>query len=81
MGFSPQQALVALAATDTGLDVQAALETLLAGGAGDALHHLSHHMIATTKLARPHDAHQISALIRTEIWNPRRSRSAAAPRT
>jgi len=36
MGFSPQQARVALAATDTGLDVQAALETLLAGGAGDA---------------------------------------------
>jgi len=34
MGFSPQQARVALAATDTGLDVQAALETLLAGGAG-----------------------------------------------
>ncbi|OAX41411.1 hypothetical protein K503DRAFT_685508 [Rhizopogon vinicolor AM-OR11-026] len=35
MGFSPQQARVALAATDTGLDVQAALETLLANGAGD----------------------------------------------
>jgi len=35
MGFSPQQARVALAATDTGLDVRAALETLLTGGAGD----------------------------------------------
>ncbi|ETW84178.1 hypothetical protein HETIRDRAFT_472650 [Heterobasidion irregulare TC 32-1] len=34
MGFSPQQARVALAATDTGLDVQAALETLLSNGAG-----------------------------------------------
>ncbi|KAH7921613.1 hypothetical protein BV22DRAFT_717230 [Leucogyrophana mollusca] len=34
MGFSPQQARVALAATKTGLDVQAALETLLANGAG-----------------------------------------------
>ena len=34
MGFSPQQARVALAATDTGLDVQVALETLLANGAG-----------------------------------------------
>ncbi|KAI0940300.1 hypothetical protein AcV5_001446 [Taiwanofungus camphoratus] len=34
MGFSVQQARVALAATDTGLDVQAALETLLANGAG-----------------------------------------------
>ncbi|TFK47023.1 hypothetical protein OE88DRAFT_1666848 [Heliocybe sulcata] len=33
MGFSPQQARVALAATETGLDVQAALETLLANGA------------------------------------------------
>ena len=35
MRFSPQQARIALAATDTGLDVQAALETLLANGAGD----------------------------------------------
>lgn len=34
MGFSPQQARAALAATGTGLDVQAALETLLANGAG-----------------------------------------------
>lgn len=34
MGFSPQQARIALAATDTGLDVQAALETLLANGVG-----------------------------------------------
>ncbi|KAI0089293.1 hypothetical protein BDY19DRAFT_889810 [Irpex rosettiformis] len=33
MGFSIQQACVALAATDTGLDVQAALETLLSNGA------------------------------------------------
>lgn len=33
MGFTPQQARVALAATDTGLDVQAALETLIANGA------------------------------------------------
>ncbi|OSX59574.1 hypothetical protein POSPLADRAFT_1184339 [Postia placenta MAD-698-R-SB12] len=33
MGFSIQQARVALAATDTGLDVQAALETLLSNGA------------------------------------------------
>jgi tetratricopeptide (TPR) repeat protein len=36
MGFSPEQARVALAATDTGLDVQAALETLLSNGAGAA---------------------------------------------
>lgn len=35
MGFTPQQARIALAATDTGLDVQAALETLLANGAGN----------------------------------------------
>ncbi|KZT06456.1 uncharacterized protein LAESUDRAFT_179031 [Laetiporus sulphureus 93-53] len=34
MGFSIQQARIALAATDTGLDVQAALETLLSNGAG-----------------------------------------------
>ncbi len=34
MGFSIQQARVALAATDTGLDVQAALEMLLSNGAG-----------------------------------------------
>ena len=33
MGFSIQQARIALAATDTGLDVQAALETLLSNGA------------------------------------------------
>ncbi|KAH8092472.1 hypothetical protein BXZ70DRAFT_951043 [Cristinia sonorae] len=33
MGFSPQQARVALASTETGLDVQAALETLIANGA------------------------------------------------
>ncbi|GJE87423.1 hypothetical protein PsYK624_035060 [Phanerochaete sordida] len=33
MGFSIQQARVALAATDTGLDVEAALETLLSNGA------------------------------------------------
>ncbi len=32
MGFSVQQARVALAATDTGLDVQVALETLLSNG-------------------------------------------------
>jgi len=43
MGFSPQQARVALAATDTGLDVQAALETLLAGGAGDTTPPLQSH--------------------------------------
>ncbi|THH10304.1 hypothetical protein EW146_g8412 [Bondarzewia mesenterica] len=34
MGFSVDQARVALASTDTGLDVQAALETMLANGAG-----------------------------------------------
>ncbi|KAI0337939.1 hypothetical protein BDW22DRAFT_1488020 [Trametopsis cervina] len=34
MGFSVQQARVALAATESGLDVQAALETLLSNGAG-----------------------------------------------
>ncbi|OCH94467.1 hypothetical protein OBBRIDRAFT_769484 [Obba rivulosa] len=34
MGFSPQQARVALAATETGLDVQTALEYLLTNGAG-----------------------------------------------
>ncbi|KAI0711020.1 hypothetical protein C8T65DRAFT_739591 [Cerioporus squamosus] len=34
MGFSIQQAKVALAATDSGLDVQAALEMLLSNGAG-----------------------------------------------
>ncbi|KAG6830423.1 hypothetical protein H0H87_008171 [Tephrocybe sp. NHM501043] len=33
MGFSVQQARIALAATDTGLDVEAALETLLSNGA------------------------------------------------
>lgn len=33
MGFSPQQARLALAATDTGLDVQQALEMLLSNGA------------------------------------------------
>lgn len=33
MGFSVQQARIALAATDTGVDVEAALETLLANGA------------------------------------------------
>ncbi|KAI9057423.1 hypothetical protein FKP32DRAFT_1598292 [Trametes sanguinea] len=36
MGFSIQQARVALAATDTGLDVQAALEMLLSNGAGSS---------------------------------------------
>ncbi|EMD40300.1 hypothetical protein CERSUDRAFT_110907 [Gelatoporia subvermispora B] len=34
MGFSPQQARVALAATESGLDVEAALEYLLSNGAG-----------------------------------------------
>ncbi|KAH8113405.1 hypothetical protein DFH11DRAFT_1689547 [Phellopilus nigrolimitatus] len=34
MGFSPQQARLALAATDSGLDVQQALEMLLSNGAG-----------------------------------------------
>ncbi|GLB34387.1 putative SWA2 protein [Lyophyllum shimeji] len=34
MGFSVQQARVALASTETGLDVQAALDTLLANGVG-----------------------------------------------
>lgn len=34
MGFSPEQARLALAATDSGLDVQQALEMLLANGAG-----------------------------------------------
>ncbi|THH21028.1 hypothetical protein EUX98_g8467, partial [Antrodiella citrinella] len=33
MGFSPQQARIALASTETGLDVQAALETLISNGA------------------------------------------------
>lgn len=36
MGFTPQQARVALASTDTGLDVQAALETLLSNGAASS---------------------------------------------
>ncbi|KAJ2984660.1 hypothetical protein NUW54_g10428 [Trametes sanguinea] len=36
MGFSIQQARVALAATDTGLDVQAALEMLLSNGVGSS---------------------------------------------
>lgn len=36
MGFSPQQAREALAATPTGLDVQAALDSLLGGQGGDA---------------------------------------------
>lgn len=45
MGFSPQQARIALAATDTGLDVQAALETLLANGAGNS----------STSSPSPHD--------------------------
>ncbi|KAI1795036.1 hypothetical protein LXA43DRAFT_1110417 [Ganoderma leucocontextum] len=36
MGFSVQQARIALAATDTGLDVPAALETLLANGAASS---------------------------------------------
>lgn len=34
MGFSVQQARIALASTSTGLDVQAALDTLLSNGAG-----------------------------------------------
>ena len=34
MGFTPQQARLALASTDTGLDVQQALETLLSNGVG-----------------------------------------------
>jgi tetratricopeptide (TPR) repeat protein len=36
MGFTPQQARVALAATDTGLDVQVALDTLLSNCAGSS---------------------------------------------
>ncbi|EJF62200.1 hypothetical protein BD309DRAFT_1008724 [Dichomitus squalens] len=36
MGFSVQQARIALAATDTGLDVQAAIENLLANGAASS---------------------------------------------
>ena len=36
MGFSIQQARVALASTDTGLDVEAALETLLSNGAASS---------------------------------------------
>ncbi|KAG1894305.1 ribonucleotide reductase small subunit [Suillus fuscotomentosus] len=36
MGFSPQQACIALAATATGLNVQAALEILLANGSGNS---------------------------------------------
>jgi len=38
MGFSVQQARVALAATDTGLDVQGALEVLLSNGAASSSH-------------------------------------------
>ena len=34
MGFSPEQARLALASTDTGLDVQQALDILLSNGAG-----------------------------------------------
>ncbi|KAK0443962.1 uncharacterized protein EV420DRAFT_1017761 [Desarmillaria tabescens] len=36
MGFSIQQARIALASTDSGLDVEAALETLLNNGAGNS---------------------------------------------
>lgn len=36
MGFTPQQARLALASTDSGLDVQQALDTLLANGVGSS---------------------------------------------
>lgn len=36
MGFTPQQARLALASTDSGLDVQQALDTLLANGVGES---------------------------------------------
>ncbi|KAI5117503.1 hypothetical protein M0805_009672 [Coniferiporia weirii] len=39
MGFSPQQARLALAATDTGMDVQQALEMLLSNGVGASDQH------------------------------------------
>jgi hypothetical protein len=51
MGFSPQQARIARAATDTGLDVQAALETLFANGAGNSS---TPPCRVTTKFGRPH---------------------------
>lgn len=35
MGFTPQQARIALAATDSGVDVQSALDTLLSNGAAE----------------------------------------------
>ncbi|KAL4245748.1 hypothetical protein ABKN59_001623 [Abortiporus biennis] len=42
MGFSPQQARVALASTDTGLDVQAALDALLSSGAASDTSPIEH---------------------------------------
>ncbi|KAM6496450.1 hypothetical protein JOM56_009156 [Amanita muscaria] len=55
MGFSVQQARVALAATDTGLDVQVALETLLSNTtASDPLPPTSRHQSPGPALPRGH---------------------------
>ncbi|KAF8623058.1 hypothetical protein AX15_006530, partial [Amanita polypyramis BW_CC] len=50
MGFSVQQARIALAATDTGLDVQTALDTLLSNGAAST----SRRQSPTPSLPRGH---------------------------
>jgi tetratricopeptide (TPR) repeat protein len=58
MGFSPQQARVALATTDTGLDVQAALETLLSNGAASSFTPESHSRSPEPPRDRLHGAHE-----------------------
>jgi tetratricopeptide (TPR) repeat protein len=63
MGFSVEQARVALAATSTGLDVQAALETLLSNGAG----------------SEPSDSNRRRAEEPTPRRRPPRSNSTARP--
>ena len=56
MGFSVEQARVALASTDTGLDVEAALETLLAnaGPSDPAPRHVSLTFTGTCRIDSVH---------------------------
>ena len=81
MGFSPQQARVALAATDTGLDVQAALETLLANGAGSTPppEHPQNRDRGRAYYQDPHERDDVDPALSRQRIPARRDRQREAP--
>ena len=77
MGFTPQQARIALAATDSGVDVQAALESLLNAGPADGDD--DHDGFGSARAARRPDLTEEEEWERREEERERRRRGGGRP--